>query len=135
MKKKCIKCSVIKTKAEFTIDKRMRNEMGSVCRVCSSIYNRKWRKEPKQIRYIKQWNSNNRDKINKSIKEYKGKNPLKSQAHSIVQWAIKKGRLTKMPCLICDDTQSEAHHEDYSLPLDVLWLCKKHHKERHRKYK
>ena len=28
----------------------------------------------------------------------------------------------------------EEHHEDYSKPLEVMWLCKKHHGERHRKY-
>jgi hypothetical protein len=26
----------------------------------------------------------------------------------------------------------QAHHEDYSRPLDVVWLCPTHHKARHR---
>ncbi len=31
-------------------------------------------------------------------------------------------------CSDCGETKVEAHHEDYSKPLDVEWLCKKHHK-------
>lgn len=26
---------------------------------------------------------------------------------------------------------SQAHHEDYARPLDVRWLCFKHHRETH----
>lgn len=25
----------------------------------------------------------------------------------------------------------QAHHEDYSKPIDVMWLCFRHHRERH----
>jgi len=27
--------------------------------------------------------------------------------------------------------KAEAHHDDYSRPLDVRWLCKRHHEEAH----
>jgi hypothetical protein len=44
--------------------------------------------------------------------------------------AIKTGKLLVLPCIVCGD-KAEAHHPDYSRPLDVVWLCKPHHKETH----
>lgn len=34
----------------------------------------------------------------------------------------------KQPCEVCG-TPAEAHHDDYSRPLEVRWLCSVHHKE------
>lgn len=45
--------------------------------------------------------------------------------------AIKWGRMKRLPCSICGDKKSEAHHKDYTKPLDVIFLCRKHHKELH----
>lgn len=45
---------------------------------------------------------------------------------------IKLGLLKKQPCLICGNERSEAHHFDYGLPENVIWLCDQHHKEAHK---
>jgi hypothetical protein len=42
--------------------------------------------------------------------------------------------LARQPCSVCGAMKVEAHHTDYSKPLEVVWLCKKHHAEAHRKY-
>lgn len=42
---------------------------------------------------------------------------------------LRAGKLIEEPCRICGNIKAEAHHEDYSKPLDVVWLCNKHHKE------
>jgi len=39
-----------------------------------------------------------------------------------------------MPCEICGCEKSEAHHDDYSRPLDVRWLCRVHHLMHHGNY-
>jgi len=39
--------------------------------------------------------------------------------------------LTPEPCVICGAAKAEGHHEDYDKPLDVVWLCRRHHREYH----
>lgn len=48
-------------------------------------------------------------------------------AHCKVSYAIRHGKLKKLPCQVCGDPKSESHHEDYSKPLEVIWLCRTHH--------
>ena len=48
-----------------------------------------------------------------------------------VSMALKKGELTKEPCM-CGETKVEGHHPDYKKPLEVVWMCKRHHTELHK---
>ena len=59
---------------------------------------------------------------------------MKHSVRKIVHRAVKDGRLEKLACEYADCTQVkvEAHHPDYSMPLEVLWLCRKHHLELHK---
>jgi len=41
--------------------------------------------------------------------------------------AIESGKIKTLPCEICGNPDSMGHHEDYSKPYDVKWLCRKHH--------
>lgn len=58
------------------------------------------------------------------------RNPGKKAAHTKVSNAIRDGRLFRLPCEKCGDA-AQAHHDDYSKPLAVRWLCVKHHNEHH----
>ena len=53
------------------------------------------------------------------------------KARAAMTWAITSGRLKRLPCEICGAKKVEGHHEDYSKPLDVRWLCTKHHRLAH----
>ena len=47
--------------------------------------------------------------------------------------AIAQGRLMRQPCEVCGSIERiDAHHDDYSKPLVIRWLCKKHHIEHHK---
>lgn len=39
----------------------------------------------------------------------------------------RRGHLEPRPCETCCSTAAEKHHEDYSKPLEVRWLCRKCH--------
>jgi len=53
------------------------------------------------------------------------------RANQILGNAVRDGRVIRMPCEVCGDTKSEAHHDDYSFPLLVRRLCFKHHRKLH----
>jgi hypothetical protein len=57
--------------------------------------------------------------------------PEKFAARSILQSAVRRGKIKRLPCVVCGDRNSHGHHTDYGKPLEVVWLCRKHHRERH----
>lgn len=63
--------------------------------------------------------------------EATGRDPIKVRARFAVRYAVKVGKLTKLACF-CGNKRSQAHHPDYSKPLEVIWLCSKHHGVIHR---
>lgn len=62
----------------------------------------------------------------------KSKYPEKVRARGEVLKAIRKGVLVKRVCEVCGSRKSQAHHDDYSKPLSVRWLCQQHHADAHR---
>lgn len=49
-----------------------------------------------------------------------------------IHLALKSGELVRQPCEKCGTTERiHAHHDDYSKPLVVRWLCQKHHNQYH----
>lgn len=55
---------------------------------------------------------------------FRGKFPEKARAHDIVKRAKRSGKLIPKDCEHCGDKEKiQAHHEDYSKPLEVIWLC------------
>lgn len=67
----------------------------------------------------------------RSVRKHIESNPEKYKARQLIGNAVRDGRIEKLPCLICGSISVEAHHPDYSRPLDVVWLCMIHHKQAH----
>lgn len=57
----------------------------------------------------------------------------KANARSYVKEYVKRGIVIKGPCCVCGTREKiEAHHPDYSKPLEVIWYCRFHHLEFHK---
>lgn len=58
--------------------------------------------------------------------------PERVAARVATQKAMASGRLVRQPCEVCGTSEKvEAHHDDYTKPLEVRWLCVTHHDEHH----
>lgn len=66
-------------------------------------------------------------------KRMMAKYPEKYAARNKLRLAVYAGKIKKLACEMCGDPKTHGHHEDYSKPLDVRWLCAKHHMFVHRK--
>lgn len=80
------------------------------CKVCHAEWMRKYR--PKHT-------------------ELKDEARKKANCRSHTKEYVKRGNIKKFPCIVCGSDNSEAHHEDYSKPKEVVWYCRKHHLEYH----
>lgn len=86
--------------------------------------------------YYREYRKKNREKLRDYNRlynrEWRLRNGLeKDRVRSETNRALKTGAITKKPCEVCGGIKVQAHHEDYSKPLEVIWLCTVHHKERH----
>lgn len=63
---------------------------------------------------------------------FRGKYEDQARAHNAVKTALRNGTLVRESCEVCGESKVIAHHDDYARPLDVRWLCHRHHGEEHR---
>ena len=134
--KTCFKCGETKEVTEFYRHSKMADGRLGKCKTCTKKdVAENYRKNiAYYVAYEKQRFKNPERK--KKVLEYaharKQKCPEKYKANNAVSAAIRDGRLIKQQCETCGE-KAEAHHDDYSKPLDVRWLCRKHHLEHHGK--
>lgn len=69
-----------------------------------------------------------------STKKFRKRFPDKYKAHSVLGGAIRnKSIIRPKYCSICYlKKKVEDHHDDYSKPLDVVWMCSACHSQLHR---
>lgn len=128
--RKCYGCKETKTQEYFS-----KNQ--DTCKVCQNAYAKKRRKLKKEhdatVRQKYRSTEEYKELHRKASKLYRQKNMAKSKCRDKLNSAIRWGRMTRGVCSVCglskDETRIEAHHEDYTKPLDVIWFCTKHHRE------
>jgi len=93
-------------------------------------------------RQLKEWRKKNPDYSSEYSRKYRKENPKyeqdqrakhrhKMNARAKVQYAVRVGKIVKEKCEVCGDVNTQGHHDDYSKPLVVRWLCVEHHMEVH----
>ena len=94
---------------------------------------RKFNQTPRGKQLRREWAKAHPKERYEYIKKYIAENPEAHAAHCAVRNAVRCGRLKKQPCAICGTLPVGAHHENYSRPLEVVWLCPQHHGKTWRK--
>jgi transcription elongation factor Elf1 len=125
---RCKRCLQEKPSAEFYASNN------ASCKPCIKKAVRVNRLE--KIDYYRQYDrvrssAPHRLKQNREIgARWRALNPDRKSAQSRLWHALRSGKIVALPCFICG-AKAEAHHPDYSMPLDVVWLCPPHHKQAH----
>ena len=82
----------------------------------------------KRLAMMKAYSKTNAGKAKRvqANRDWMMRNPSKRTAQLKVGRAIREKKLLRRACEVCG-SRAQAHHDDYSKPLDVRWLCPKHH--------
>ena len=134
--KKCFKCGQVKPLDEFYRHKGMRDGRLSKCKACTKadVQNnyRGTRGEQQEYERKREQSPERRARKLEYARRARKAHPEKYRANTAINNAIRDGEVVRGPCEAegCE-RPAEAHHEDYSKPLKVRWLCRKHHRAEH----
>ena len=136
---------------EFIPNNHQIKKADYMCKPCTKTYMAEYRKRRKEsgnpVLSSKTWDENKKKlffeaynsdpkkkaRIAERMRSYRQDEGyrVKEKARGDLARAVKLGKIIKKPCEVCGYEKAEAHHDDYSKPLDVVWLCRSHHVERH----
>lgn len=133
--KLCARCGQHKPRTEYYKHPKMRDGLLNKCKPCARFDARANRLERSE--YYREYdrhryhnNNNRKDGALKSFRASHLAHPERKRAADMTAIAVRKGLIKKQPCWVCGE-KAQAHHPDYSAPLDVVWLCVMHHRQAH----
>lgn len=135
MTKECFKCHRILEITEFYIHTRMKDGHLNKCKECTKKDVSERYRVAFEDRACYERKRNNRkerkQQARRYLVNYRNLYPEKYHARNLVHSAIKRGVIIRPnACSICGiECKPHAHHEDYSKPLDVVWVCVRCHRK------
>lgn len=148
--KVCKACGVLKPLNEYYKHPKMADGHLNKCKECQKENSRQAReKNAEQYRQYDKDRANNPDRVAarreysrteagkeshaKAIKKYQQTSTLKRAAHILVGNALRDGKIVRAEVYeTCGSSgKIEGHHDDYTKPLEVRWLCERCHKDWH----
>jgi hypothetical protein len=149
--KVCRECNIEKSLSEFYKHSAMGDGHLNKCKTCVKSRVRKHRLEnleaikefdkkrgnkPSRVQARKLYQQTEAGKLakKKARSLYLERHPMVYAAHVITRNAVRDGKLIPADsCSSCGSTKKiESHHNDYTKPLDVQWLCEQCHKAWHK---
>ena len=114
----CRRCGVVGAEHFAPRASRGKTTFQAYCRPCQVDYHREWRARPE-----------GRAKVRASNLASRKRYPERARARYKLRRAIMRGNVVPRPCYVegCAGV-TEAHHDDYSKPLEVTWTCRAHHR-------
>ena len=152
MEKQCRRCLEVKSIDNFYVHPNMEDGHLNICKACKTkdqkdLYYKdveasrlkeriRGRTEHKKAILKKSHSKPEmREKLIINKKRWADANKDKRKAQWKAIHSVKSGKIERKElCEDCGDKAFAMHHEDYSKPLDVVWLCTGCHGKRHRKY-
>lgn len=148
--KKCFKCLKEKDLSDFYVHKKMADGHLGKCKECTKrdvmeyrsrnlesiqAYDRKRGRLPHRKEDMSKRQKKNRLRHNELNRAYSEKYKDRKMSHTIISNQRRDGKIIPKPCEVCGGhDRIQAHHPDYSKPLEIVWLCQPHHMELHRRY-
>jgi len=147
--KECTACGQVKPVGEFYKQRGTADGLRNWCKECMRGYQRAYVRNgplglPRRARKnrlppdvvkernaarTKAWRAAHPDRVAAWHGKHRGANEEQTRAGWKLRRCVVSGQIRKpAACSSCETTGSvEAHHEDYSRPLEVSWLCRKCH--------
>ena len=128
--KHCSHCKAVKPVADFPRDRSTKTGYNKWCRECVRNKDAK----PARVESRRAYEHTEKGKTRRE------RYPERELAGNILRKAVKAGQIVRPgKCQECSSAPRnrlghvmiEAHHPDYSKPLDVMWLCKPCHAAEH----
>jgi len=132
--KNCTSCGINKSREDFH---KSGESIKSQCKECCCLKKRiKYRDNAEHYRAIQRKYDSLHKKPPGHGKEWVANNKEKVNAKHMVFRSVKKGEIVKsLICAGCGESKRlDGHHQDYSKPLDVVWLCRPCHMFTHKIY-
>jgi hypothetical protein len=144
--KVCSKCGEDKELTEFYNTARGIGGVARTCKVCCRIKCNEYHKANREDNLVrmnryreshkeerKEYDDKNRESIRHRNRNWGRSNRLKTSSQTKALRALKKGIINReTSCSKCGSNYLvQMHHEDYDKPLDVVFLCKYCHMQRH----
>lgn len=111
------------------MEQRYLKAKGIISRACSKCGGDLGDRYGKQ-RYCRGCHAKNMRMCRPKHSQLKEEARVKANARSYANVYLRRGTLKKQPCK-CGNPNSQMHHEDYSKPLEVIWVCRPCHLELH----